>query len=146
MKFMAIMIGLCLQPFAAEAAITNETACYVSSDAKSVRFEFHTYHDSNRKWSAGFVRYENSRESIPVTFFSSTSASDLGEGIHEPSTKWLEIWRGKVTGEYVLKREGAGAGVSGYVATYRNYAGNRVRNFVLDPTAGFEESGCNWAN
>jgi hypothetical protein len=146
-RLMAATIGLCLQFFGgAEAAITNETVCYVSEDAKTVKFEFHTYYDSNRKWSGGFVRYENAKEPIPVIFSSSTSASDLGEEIREPATKWLEVWHGKVSGEYVLKREGAGTGVSGYVATYRNYAKNKVRNFVLDPTAGFEESGCNWVN
>jgi hypothetical protein len=146
-KSIVATIWLCLQPFGvATAEVTNETACYVSNDAKPVRFEVHIYYDSSRKWSGGFVRYENSKESIPVIFFPSTSASDLGEGIIEPSVKWLEIWRGKVSGEYVLKREGAGTGVSGYVATYRNYAKNQVRSFVLDPAAGFEESGCNWAN
>jgi hypothetical protein len=130
----------------AGAATTSETACYVSNEAKPVRFEIHVYHDPVRKWSGGFVKNENSKRMIPVTFFPPTPASDLSEEIRKPATKWLEIWYGKVSGEYVLRREGAGTGVSGYVATYRNYAKNKVRNFVLDPAAGFEESGCNWVN
>jgi hypothetical protein len=146
-KFLVTVLLVNLQILSgASAATTSETACYVSDEAKPVRFEIHAYHDPVRKWSGGFVKYENSREVIPVVFFSSTSVSDLGEEIREPTTKWLEIWHGKVSGEYVLKREGAGTGVSGYVATYRNYAKNKVRNFVLDPAAGFEEAGCNWAN
>ncbi|WP_143100044.1 hypothetical protein [Variovorax sp. 770b2] len=146
-KTMAIMIFLCLQFFEiVRADISNETACYVSSDGKPARFEFHSYHDSGRKWSGGFVRYEHSTESVPVIFISSTMASDLGEGILEPSSKWLEISRGRISGEYVFMREGVGTGVSGYVATYRNYEKNKARNFVLDPAAGFEESGCKWVN
>lgn len=138
---------LCLQSLGVvNAGISSETVCYASNDAKPVRFEFHTYYDSSRKWSGGFVRYENAKESIPVVFFSSTMADDLGGGILESSSKWLEISREKISGEYIFMREGAGTGVSGYVATYRNYAKNKVRNFVLAPAAGFGESGCNWAN
>ena len=43
-------------------------------------------------------------------------------------------------------REGAGTGVSGYVATYRNYEKNKVLNFVLNAAAGFEDAGCKWVN
>lgn len=146
-KPLVVVIFICLQfSEIVRAGMSNETACYVSSDGKSVRFEFHSYHDSGRKWNGGFVRYEHSKESIPVIFFSSTAGGNLDEGILEPSSKWLEISRGKISGEYVLKREGAGTGVSGYVATYRNYEKNKVHNFVLDPAAGFEESGCNWTH
>ncbi|MGJ7605373.1 hypothetical protein ACSFA7_13635 [Variovorax sp. LT1R20] len=146
-KSAVAIVFICLQSLGAvNAGISNETACYVSNDVKPVKFEFHTYYDSSRKWSGGFVRYESAKELIPVVFFSSTTADDLGEGMLEPSSKWLEISREKISGEYILTREGAGTGVSGYVATYRNYAKNKVRNFVLAPAAGFGESGCNWAN
>ena len=146
-KPMAAIVLLCLHPFGiARAGISSETACYVSSDGKPVRFEFHSYHDSGRKWSGGFVRYENSTESIPVIFISSKTAKNFGESVLEPSSKWLEISRGKISGEYVLMREGARTGVSGYVATYRNYEKNKVLNFVLNPAAGFEAAGCKWVN
>jgi hypothetical protein len=66
-------VALLALPLAAHAEVTSETFCFSSGGAKSVNFEMRTYYDSSSKFSAGFVRYQNAKQLIPLVLANSAS-------------------------------------------------------------------------
>lgn len=130
--------------FEANAAVTTETTCYSSGGTNPVKFEVQTYYDPEKDWSGGFVKYGMQRKPIPIIFVNSNSSGDAAKGESESAVKWLEISGGKISGEYLFKREGAGAGVSGNFATYKNYQKKEKFEFFLDWNTGLDTAGCNW--
>lgn len=136
----AIVIAVLLNlPMVAHAEVTNETFCFSSGGAKSVDFEMHTYFDSARKFSSGFVKYRNARQLIPLVQFSSNSETLDSNTPEQETTTWIEIFDGRVSGEYEMTTQGTG--VPSMIYTSR--AKNRKTGFFLN-TDVMRDGDCKW--
>lgn len=134
-----IFAFILVTPMVAHADISSEIMCFGSGGVKSVNFEIRTYYDSSTKFSFGFVRYRNSKQTIPIVLNRSIS-ENLGNNMPDQTTNtWTEVYDGKVTGEYEMISQGAG--VSSMVYTRKQ--GNKKIAFFLNADA-ITSTGCQW--
>ncbi|TDG05874.1 hypothetical protein E1N52_23440 [Paraburkholderia guartelaensis] len=137
------ILGLLVLMFSVPAycEIITEDYCFATSGDKPVRFEMRTYFDDSVKWSGAFVRYEKSKELIPVVL-TSVETDEIEKGHPaELTRKWLEISRGVITGEYEMTSRGA----SIESMSYKGYKSKKKYSFVFDANAQRTEGvGCNW--
>ena len=126
-------------PMVARAHISSEIMCFGSGGVKSVNFEIRTYYDSSTKFSFGFVRYQNSKQKIPLVL-SGSIGETLDKNMPDQTTNtWVEVYNGRVTGEYEMISQGTG--VSSMIYTKKQ--GNKKVAFLLNADA-ITSSGCQW--
>jgi hypothetical protein len=132
--------------------ITSAIYCYTGgTEKKPVNFEMRTFHspsvipvlNSSRLWG-GYVRYQNSQEIIPITFKSLVPDVNAEPDSRPPQNiiTWVEVYKGKITGEYEVGIQGA---IVSYV-TYKNLKKHKTYDFgmVNSPDIVTEE-GCDWS-
>jgi len=133
--FAAVLFSL---PLATHAEITSETFCFSSGDAKPINFEMHTYYDSANKFSSGFVRYQNSKQPIPLVLANSAEETLSENAPDQETTTWTEIYNGRATGEYEMIAQGTE--VSSLVYTNKK---TQKTAFVLN-TRAIADGNCKW--
>lgn len=132
-------VALFALPLVAHAEITSETFCFSSGNGKPINFEMRTYYDSTSKFSSGFVRYQNSKQPIPLVLANSAEETLNKDAPDQETTTWIEIYNGHATGEYETITQGTK--VSSMV--YTNKKKNQKTGFVLN--AGVIGQGsCKW--
>ena len=138
-KILALVILIFSVPAYCEVSV--EDYCFASAGEKNVRFELRTYFDDSVKWSGAFVKYEKSKELIPVVLESvKEDATEEGRPA-ELTRKWLEISGGAVTGEYEMTSQGANI----ESMSYKGYKNKKTYNFQFDVNSQRTDSmGCNW--
>jgi hypothetical protein len=128
-------------PIRAYCEINVEDYCFAAVGQKGVRFELRTYFDDSVKWSGAFLRYEKSKEMIPLVL-EKVEEDVTSEGRSaELTRKWLEILEGNVTGEYEMKSQGA----SIESMSYKNYKTKKSFDFMFDANSQrTDRMGCSW--
>ncbi|MFM0008565.1 MULTISPECIES: hypothetical protein [Paraburkholderia] len=132
-------VALLALPFVAHAEVTSETFCFSSGGAKSVNFEMRTYYDSSSKFSAGFVRYQNAKQPIPLVLANSASETLDKNAPDQETTTWIEVFNGQVSGEYEMIIQGTD--VSSMVYTSKKK--NQKTGFLLN-TGVMTQGSCKW--
>lgn len=138
-KFLCLLLFFCK---CACAEINIDVLCLSSFDGKkSINMEMRHYFDRNANWTAGFVKYRNSKKPISI-YLKSREYEILSESApYQYTNTWLEIVNGKITGEYVITTQGAQVPS----ATYVNYSSKRTVYFSLSyDVEGSPSSGCKW--
>ena len=126
-------------PMGARADISSEIMCFESGGDKSINFEIRKYYDSSTKFSFGFVRYQKSKQTIPLVR-DKTIDETLDKNMPDQTTStWIEVYNGKVTGEYEMTSQGA----SVLSMVYTRKQGNKKIAFLLNADV-ITESGCKW--
>jgi hypothetical protein len=128
-------------PVTAYCDAIADVYCF-SSDIKGTRnFEFRMLFDQSTKFSSGFVRYQNSKSIIPLVLKSADEQTLSAGRPDELTSTWLEVNRGKITGEYEMVSQGANI----YSMVYTNYGTREKSSFILDPNVTPSlEKGCQW--
>ncbi|CAB3729659.1 hypothetical protein LMG22037_05466 [Paraburkholderia phenoliruptrix] len=126
-------------PLVAHAEITSETFCFSSGNGKPINFEMRTYYDSASKFSSGFVRYQNSKQPIPLVLANSAEETLNKDAPDQETATWIEIYNGQATGEYEMITQGTE--VSSMV--YTNKKKNQKTGFMLN-TGASGQGGCKW--
>ncbi|MFM0505284.1 hypothetical protein [Paraburkholderia caffeinilytica] len=132
-------VALLALPLAAHAEVTSETFCFSSGGAKSINFEMRTYYDSSSKFSAGFVRYQNAKQPIPLVLANAASETFDKNAPDQEATTWIEVFSGQVSGEYEMITQGTG--VSSMVYTSKKK--NQKIGFLLN-TGVMAQGSCKW--
>lgn len=131
--------ALLLLPLAVHAEVSSDTFCFGSGGDRSANFEMRTYFDSSSGFSSGFVKYQNSKELIPLVLASSIDETLDKSAPDQGTSTWLEVFHGQVTGEYEMISQGTE--VSSMVYTSKKK--NQKTGFVLNPDA-IVKGGCKW--
>jgi len=84
-------IVLLVFPVETCADVSNATLCFSSGGSKSVNFEMRTYYDSSAKFSSGFVKYQNSKQMLPLVLFGSISEALDKDAPDQETRTWLEV-------------------------------------------------------
>lgn len=124
---------------AGHAEITSAIFCFSSGNGKPINLEMRTYYDASSKFSYGFVRYQNSKQPIPLVLANSAEETLNMDAPDEETTTWIAIYHGKATGEYEMITDGTE--VSSVV--YTNKKKNQKTGFLLNAGA-ISQSGCKW--
>ncbi|MFM0414930.1 hypothetical protein [Paraburkholderia aromaticivorans] len=132
-------VALLALPLAVHAEVTSETFCFSSGGAKSVNFEMRTYYDSSSKFSAGFVRYQNAKQPIPLVLANSASDTLEKNAPDQETATWIEVFSGQVSGEYEMITQGTD--VSSMVYTSKKK--NQKIGFLLN-TGAMAQGSCKW--
>jgi hypothetical protein len=132
-------VALFALPLVAHAEITSETFCFSSGNGKPINFEMRTYYDSTSKFSSGFVRYQNSKQPIPLVLANSAEETLNKDAPDQETTTWIEIYNGQATGEYEMITQGTE--VSSMV--YTNKKKNQKTGFMLNAGA-IGQGSCKW--
>jgi hypothetical protein len=140
MKNLFIALSLLLAPAISYAEISHDTLCFSSGAAKPINFEMGTYYDSSNNLSWGYVKYQGSKQSIPLVLAESTREK-MGEGVpDETTTTWIEIYGKQITGEYQMVSQGTMVPSMVYV----NMKSGKKMSFGLNVDAPAEKGGCDW--
>lgn len=142
LKLMKVLSLLSLFiPMVAHCDAFADVYCF-SSDIKGIEdFEFRMFFDQSTKFSSGFVRYQNSKSVIPLVLKSADEQTLSAGRPDELTSTWLEVNRGKITGEYEMVNQGANI----YSMVYTNYGTRKKSSFILDPNVTPSlEKGCQW--
>jgi hypothetical protein len=128
-------------PTVAYCDAISEVYCFSSDAKKILNFELRTFFDQSTKFSSGFVRYQNSNSTIPLVL-KSASGQTLSAGRPDEFTStWLEVNRGKISGEYEMVSQGANI----YSMVYTSYGTRKKTSFTLDPNVTPSlDKGCQW--
>jgi len=103
--------------------------------------EMRFYFDKDAKWTAGFVRYQNSKKPIPIVLKSSVQEVTSPAAPYEHTDLWLEIVNGKISGAYEITMQGTQVPS----ASYENYANRRKFFFLLNnDVERTPAAGCLW--
>jgi hypothetical protein len=140
MKALLFTASLFFIPLIANAEITHDTFCFSSGAAKLANFEMQIYFDSSSKLSWGFVRYQNSRQAIPLILADSTSETLDKTAPDEETTTWVEVYGKQVTGEYQMVSQGTM--ISSMV--YIDKKSGKKTAFGLKSDAATDTGSCNW--
>jgi hypothetical protein len=105
MKFIYFIV-LAMLPLVAHSEVTSENFCFSSGGSKSINFQMRTYCDAATKFSFGFVKYQHSKEPIPLVLISSTDETLDKNAPHQETTTWVEVVNGQVGGEYEMITQG----------------------------------------
>ncbi|MFS7384653.1 hypothetical protein AB6870_21700 [Rahnella inusitata] len=103
MKRFIIIISI-LFSFSALSASEKQIGCF-SSDSKSINVKLIDIYDDGTH--LGYVKYKNSKESIPLLFSGEKSESVGEDRPIENTTNWLEFIHGKYNGQYIVMSQGA---------------------------------------
>ncbi|HEY1215757.1 MAG TPA: hypothetical protein VGE93_19165 [Bryobacteraceae bacterium] len=140
MKALLVTAALLFAPSIAHAEISHDTFCFSSGGAKPTNFEMQTYVDSSTGLSWGFVKYQNSRQAIPLILAESTSETLDKNAPDEETTTWVEIYGKQVTGEYQMVSQGAIIPSMVYI----NKKSGKKTAFGLNAGAVTDTGSCDW--
>lgn len=140
MKALLFTTSLLFAPLIAHAEISHDTFCFGSGGAKSTNFEMQTYFDSSSKLSWGFVKYQNSRQAIPLILAESTSQTLDKKAPDEETTTWVEVYGKQVTGEYQMVSQGTMVPSMVYI----NKKSGKKSAFGLNSGAATDTGSCDW--
>jgi hypothetical protein len=133
-----LAVALFLLPWAAHSEVTSENFCFNSGGAKSINFQMRTYYDSVAKFSFGFVKYQHSKQPIPLVLISSTDETLDKNAPDQETTTWAEVVNGQVGGEYEMITQGTE--ISSMV-----YTGKKSQKIGFGSNANaIAEGGCMW--
>lgn len=138
MKKYLLIVFLAL-PIAAHADVSSEAFCFTSGGAKPTNFEMHTYYNASVNFSSGFIKYQNSKDMIPLVFADSTTETLSKDTPDEATTTWLEVFGGQVTGEYEMTSQGT----SVVSMTYTSRKRRGKKGFLLNADM-IEDGSCKW--
>jgi len=131
--------ALFLLPLVASAEVTSETFCFTSTSGKPINLEMRTYYDASSKFSSAFVKYQNSKQPIPLVLANSEGESLSKDAPDQETTTWIEIYNGQATGQYEMITHGTD--VSSMV--YTNKKKNQTTGFLLNTNA-IAQGVCKW--
>lgn len=123
------------------ANVSIEVYCFTTGGEKPINMEMRVYHDMGANWTAGFVKYQNSKKPIPI-FLKNSVVEVLSEDApYQHTDSWIEIVNGKISGIYEIIIQGTQ--IPSF--TYESYLSKKKFSFLLDGnTEGTPESGCLW--
>ncbi|MBC7750985.1 MAG: hypothetical protein H7Z73_04595 [Candidatus Saccharibacteria bacterium] len=129
MKKQAFFIALFFLSNIASAEITSQTLCFSKQNSKKVELVMRKYFDEEIQREIGaLVKYSTSKDPIQLVF--------IGDEITEESVDyelhWLEIFNGKINGEYRLLKPKMSTVLGAYV---------KYKNFKTGKEAIFSPSG-----
>lgn len=131
-------IVLLVLPLVAHSEVTSENFCFSSGGAKPINFQMRTYYDSVAKFSFGFVKYQHSKQPIPLVLISSTDETLDKNAPDQETTTWAEVVSGQVAGEYEMITQGTE--ISSMV-----YTGKKSQKIGFASNANaIAEGGCMW--
>jgi hypothetical protein len=138
-KILALIIFSISLP--AYCEVSQEDYCFSPVGGNASRFELRTYFDDSVKWSGAFVKYEKSKELIPLVLADFKEDPTTEGRPSELTAKWLEVSKGAITGEYEMVSQGGNI----ESMSYKNYRSQKTYDFEFDinakPTKGM---GCDW--
>lgn len=102
----SLAVVLLVLPLVAHSGVTSENFCFSSGGAKSINFQMRTYYDSATKFSFAFVRYEHSKQPIPLVLANSERETLDKDAPDQKTTTWSEVVGGQVTGDYEMITQG----------------------------------------
>jgi len=122
-KYLIFVLSLaCTTAF---ADVHVEASCFTldarAMSKKMVYFVLQSYYDDEiGKEIGAFVRYGESKESIPLVFENKIDTDTDDPGLGNFELQRLEILNGRVTGRYTLVQTGAGNRQGRYI-DYKNF-------------------------
>jgi len=123
------------------AEVSTDVLCLSSFDSKKINLEMRIYSDRSAKWKAGFVKYQNSRTSIPIFLKSRVEDVLVEDAPYQHTDTWIEVANEKISGIYELIIQGAQVPS----AVYESYSSRKKFHFVLNNSIeGTPETGCLW--
>jgi hypothetical protein len=134
-----LAIALLLLPPAAYAEVTSESLCFSSGGPKPINFEMRTYYDSATKFSFGSVKYEHSKQPIPLVLVNSQSETLDKNAPDQMTTTWYEVFGGQVTGEYEMISQGTEVASMVYTSKKKS----QETGFLFNANA-ITDGGCKW--
>ncbi|WP_322049450.1 hypothetical protein [Paraburkholderia sp. J67] len=138
-KYLAFLFIIFSIP--AYSDVTQESYCFSPVKNRPARIELRTYFDEDAGWQGAFVKYENSKETIPLVFVDSIEDQTQNGNPADRTTKWVEVVHGLITGEYEMENKGGNVGS----LTYKNYKSQKSFGFVFDMGAQRTHGlGCDW--
>lgn len=112
-----------------------DVRCF-SSDNGRVNFKLVLFSDKN--WSGGYVKYQRSQDTIPITVLEESSIGNSDARPDEISFTWVEVLKGKTNGKYVGLRQGANFYEMNYVSI-----DNKKTSFFQN-NAAYRDDECYW--
>ncbi|WP_109477794.1 hypothetical protein [Paraburkholderia sp. C35] len=140
MKAPRFTAALLFAPLIAHAEISHDTFCFGSGGAKPTNFEMQIYSDSSSQLSWGFVKYQNSRQAIPLILAESTSEVLDKNAPEEVTATWVEVYGKQVTGEYQMVSQGTMLASMIYI----NRKSGKKTAFGLKSGAVTGTGSCDW--
>lgn len=86
-------------------------------------------YDDAQNWSVAFVKYRGAKSAITLVSKSEESEETASGRPNQVTTRWYEVYGGKITGEYQMMSQGANI----YSVTYENYGTRKKTAFRFDP-------------
>ncbi|WP_224082179.1 hypothetical protein [Cupriavidus laharis] len=121
--------------------VKTDIYCFRSTASISRDFELRMYYDYGVKWEGGVVKYRGSK--IPITLvLKENEIEKLSDyAPYQQTRTWLEVYGGKIAGEYEMMSQGANI----YSMTYTSSKNHKKTGFIFDPNiSSSPESGCQW--
>jgi len=123
----------------ADNTIAVDFRCLTTNGNNPIQLEWRVFSEAESKWASSYVKYKNSTQVIPLVL-RSEEATEQPEGRPwEITSVWLEIFEGKISGEYEIITQGANI----YGFLYTNLRNGKKTSFIQD-NAAFDEAGCKW--
>lgn len=139
MKYFALLFLIFSIP--AYSDVTQESYCFSQVEDQAARIELRTYFDADAGWQGAFVKYEKSKETIPLVLVDSIEDGTQNGQPLDRTTKWVEVVHGVVSGEYEMESQGGNIGS----LIYKNYKSQKSFGFVFDIGAQRTHGlGCDW--
>jgi hypothetical protein len=123
----------------AEERVDTDFRCLSGGANESIHLEFRTYGDVFAKWTGAYVKYKNSTTPISLVFLRDEATMKPEGRPWEFTSTWVEVFEGKITGEYEIVSQGANI----YGFTYKNYRNKKVVKFYQNDVA-YDRDGCKW--
>ncbi|MEO6856385.1 MAG: hypothetical protein ABI410_08900 [Rhodoferax sp.] len=99
MKKLFILITAVFFLNTTNAEITSQTLCFENQKNKNIELLLRTYVDNEiQKEIGALVKYKSSKNTIPLVFVDDDATGESADYV----LNWLEIFDGKITGEYRL--------------------------------------------
>jgi hypothetical protein len=134
------LLIICI-PLRAHCEMTVDVYCFNAGGAKAINFELHALADPVKKWSGGFVKYQNSEHSITLVLKNVVNQVLNKNAPNQETTTWIEVYENEITGEYRMMSQGANI----HSMTYRNYRTRKETGFVFNVNAISQtRDSCQW--
>ena len=132
MRTKHFLIALCLHIGAASAQTTSQTLCFVSNKNKHTELVLRIYLDEEIQKEVGaLAKYSTSNKSISLAYIDDGATDDsVDYELH-----WLEIYGGKITGEYRLLKPKM-ATIQGAYVKYRSLKTGQETVFIPSEKSG----------
>lgn len=118
--------------------ISVDVRC-LSDASNGVQLQFRTYQDPKVGWVGGQVRYRISDTFIPLVLHKERVEREIPGRPSEYQYTWLEVFDGRINGEYRLSSQGANL----YNFTYTNRDSGK-RTELTERHGRREDGACKW--